>query len=78
MNDREFLMWIHERLELVYGEDRYVDYMHRLRDIIENTPRRKHSKSRGVSNSLAELRQFLATSDKQNEVSEIYKAFSLL
>lgn len=36
--DRNFLMWVHERLQLVYGENELLDYMHRLRAIIERTP----------------------------------------
>lgn len=38
MSDREFLMWLHERLVGVYGEDRLLDFMHKLRCIIVATP----------------------------------------
>jgi hypothetical protein len=38
MTDREFLMWIHERLANVYGESESIGYMHRLRAIISATP----------------------------------------
>lgn len=31
MKGREFLMWLHERLEKVHGEDHLLDYMHKLR-----------------------------------------------
>jgi len=34
--DSEFLKWIHDRLVDVHGENEHVDYMHRLRKIIEN------------------------------------------
>lgn len=37
MQDREFLMWIHQRLENVHGEDHLLDYMHKLRCIIVDT-----------------------------------------
>lgn len=37
MKDREFLQWIHARLECVHGENINVDYMHKLRAIIHNT-----------------------------------------
>lgn len=37
-SDRNFLMWIHERLQHVYGESELLDYMHKLRAIIEKTP----------------------------------------
>lgn len=38
MFDKEFLEWLHARLEKVHGEDRRVDYMHKLRSIIAATP----------------------------------------
>jgi hypothetical protein len=38
MKDREFLIWIHERLEHVHNESTFVDYMHKLRSIITATP----------------------------------------
>ena len=41
MNDKEFLKWIHERLIEVHGENRNVDYMHKLRSVIESTPEGK-------------------------------------
>jgi len=34
MKDKQFLTWIHERLEHVHGENHNVDYMHKLRNII--------------------------------------------
>jgi len=38
MNDREFLMWIHQRLSKAHGENELVDYMHKLRCVIAATP----------------------------------------
>lgn len=38
MTDRDFLMWLHERLTEVYGESSLIDYMHRLRCIITSIP----------------------------------------
>jgi hypothetical protein len=35
MTDSEFLQWIHERLNNVHNENYSVDYMWRLRSIIE-------------------------------------------
>lgn len=41
--DREMLIWIHERLRLVNGDDELLDFMHRLRAIILATkPRARH------------------------------------
>lgn len=54
MNDRDFLCWIHERLEHVHGESPLVDYMHRLRAIIATQPLGFRSHHRGT-NSLDEL-----------------------
>ena len=34
MNDLEFLQWIHDRMVFVHGENKNVDYLHRLRRII--------------------------------------------
>jgi len=35
MKDREFLMWIHDRLRDVHNEDENLDYMYKLRSIID-------------------------------------------
>ena len=35
MSDKEFLYWIHQRLVNVYKENLNMDYMHKLRNIIE-------------------------------------------
>lgn len=37
MKDKEFLIWLHERLEHVHGEKPTFDYMHKLRAIIKAT-----------------------------------------
>jgi len=34
MNDKEFLQWIHQRLQYKYGENPNVDFMIRLESII--------------------------------------------
>jgi hypothetical protein len=38
MTDREFLLWLYDRLEHVYHEPQDADYMHTLRAIIEAMP----------------------------------------
>ena len=35
MTDKEFLIWLHKRLEHVYKESPNMDYMHKLRAIIQ-------------------------------------------
>lgn len=57
MNDRDFLIWIHERLVKVYNEDPLLDYMHRLRGIIYNTPTKRTSYP--SSNSMEDLKLIL-------------------
>jgi len=37
MKDKEFLQWIHDRLQCVHGESEHVDYMHKLRAVIGAT-----------------------------------------
>jgi hypothetical protein len=37
MTDKEFLIWIHQRLRYVHKESPYVDYMWKLRSIIQET-----------------------------------------
>ncbi len=37
MKDKEFLQWIHDRIIEVYGENKNIDFLHRLRKIIEET-----------------------------------------
>ncbi|MCP3686308.1 MAG: hypothetical protein GY861_27000 [bacterium] len=54
LTDREMLIWFHERLVHVHGEDELVDYMHRLRDIIKTTDKYKRSEPQ-QSNSLEQM-----------------------
>lgn len=55
MKDREFLAWIHYRLERVHGEDPYVDYMHRLRSIIRGIPTDQHTPNIAVLDGSVDL-----------------------
>ena len=55
MNDREFLCWLHERLEHVHGENPLMDYMHKLRAIIQATPEDKCTPNISRANGLTEL-----------------------
>lgn len=38
MEDRAFLIWLHERLEHKYNTNPEIDYMWKLRSMIEATP----------------------------------------
>lgn len=42
MTDRDFLIWIHQRLVKVHGEREMVDYMHKLRDLIYEIPKNQN------------------------------------
>lgn len=56
MTDREFLMWLHERLEKVHGVSPLVDYMHRLRQIVFATPATGKSTWAPTTSDLEDLR----------------------
>lgn len=64
MKDREFLKWIHERLELVCGDDRFCEHMHRLRCIIYATHPNQHTPISGCLNSLYDQLKKLEEADK--------------
>lgn len=50
MKDKNFLAWLHERLELVHNENPNVDYMHKLRAIIRTIPKDQETNG-GVSDT---------------------------
>lgn len=61
MKDRDFLMWIHARLEKVHGDDPLVDYMHKLRCVIHSMDADHETPNDGRGcNSLEELRAKLS------------------
>lgn len=55
MNDKEFLAWLHERLEHQHGENPHVDYMHKLRAIIKAIPPNQITKSIDTGNDLTHV-----------------------
>ena len=57
MNDRDFLIWVHERLVNVHGEDRLVDYMHKFRAIINSIDKDRVTENVQCLNSIDDLRQ---------------------
>lgn len=65
MLDREYLIWIHERLEYVYHENPLSDYMHKLRGIILRIP--KNQESQPSCNSLEQLKEKLEIVDEYNK-----------
>lgn len=64
MKDREFLIWIHERLTNVHHEDDLLYYMHKLRAIIHDIPKDQETPEDGRGkNGLKELQEVLAKKD---------------
>ena len=63
MNDRDFLIWLHERLVNIHGENDCYGFMHRLRNIIANTPAAQKSPA-VVSNSLTDLKKHINEKEK--------------
>ncbi len=63
MKDRDFLIWIHERLEHVHKENPRIDYMHKLRAIIRSYPSQEDTPNTIGGNSLEELKVKLAEDD---------------
>jgi hypothetical protein len=64
MTDREFLMWLHNRLTEVHGEDALMDYMHKFRAIITSIPANQITPSDGRGgNDLKALRNNLLARD---------------
>jgi hypothetical protein len=48
MRDKDFLRWIHERLIHVHGENENVDYLMKLRSIVESTDAEKVTPNMGA------------------------------
>jgi hypothetical protein len=65
VKDQEFLMWLHERIEIVHREPAQADYMHKLRAIIESTPADKETPNFGFTATLDELRTHLVFRTKE-------------
>ncbi len=62
MTDRDFLIWLHERLRHVYRENELFDYMHKLRCVITSIPDNQVTPSDGRGkNGYKELMEALKT-----------------
>lgn len=60
MKDRDFLVWLHERLEYVHKENPHVDYMRKLRAIILATSAEQETPNLAVANNLDDVKAMLA------------------
>lgn len=63
MRDRDFLIWLHERLHHQHGEYELLDYMHKLRTIIAGTPKDKVTPNTGIYSGMKELQEHLNKTD---------------
>lgn len=63
MNDRDFLIWLYERLVNVHREHELYDCMHRLRDIIANTPAGQKAPA-VATHSMADLKEIMIEKEK--------------
>jgi hypothetical protein len=59
MKDRDFLIWLHNRLSNVHKEIETMDYMHKLRNIIKETDPERRTKNEYAGNNMEELRKIL-------------------
>jgi hypothetical protein len=63
MKDKYFLLWLHERLLKVHGESPYVDYMHKLRAIIQATPEDQETPNVSSSTNPLEYSTYVGSTD---------------
>ena len=68
MTDREFLAWIHERLEYQHKENPGVDYMWKLRSIILNIPPNQTTTNDTLISNSKQLQSQLKTMTKVVEI----------
>ena len=63
MKDRELLIFIHDQLNS-FGLSEFLGSMHEFRNLIRATPPEQKAPTRGIANTLAELRKQLEVTDK--------------
>ena len=67
MKDREFLIWLHQRLVKVHKESKHVDYMHRLREVIYTMPKEQDSRGPVVT---------MKSNEVQDEIEELEASYA--
>ena len=55
MKDRDFLVWVHQRLVSIHGENPHSDFMYKLRAIIQATPADRETMNVVPTNNIDEL-----------------------
>ncbi len=71
MYDRDFLIWIYNRLINVHGENEHVDYMHKLRAVIKATPGDQLTPNAETANSLDEMLEELERVESMEDLRPI-------
>ena len=59
MDDRDFLIWLHERVVNLHVDNDCEDFKHKLRNIIANIPTGQKAPA-VVTNSMADLKKLLS------------------
>ena len=71
MNDKEHLQWIHDRIVNVYGENENVDFLIKMREIIDNFKEESqptlHWDSLPTPNELNKMKKMKPLTPKKNE-----------
>ncbi|MCP4392832.1 MAG: hypothetical protein GY804_00960 [Alphaproteobacteria bacterium] len=63
MKDRDFLIWLHERLVQVHREKSTMDYMHKLRVIIKSIDPDKDTPNMRSGNDINDLMKDLGITE---------------
>ncbi len=63
MKDRDFLIWLHERLVQVHEENSHKDYMHKLRVIIKSIDPDKDTPNMRSGNDINDLMKDLGITE---------------
>ncbi|MCP4437461.1 MAG: hypothetical protein GY810_00670 [Aureispira sp.] len=69
MNDKEFLQWIHQRLQYKYGENPKVDFMTRLESIVTAECLKNEAVTEGLEREANRKKIY----DMRNKIIEIEK-----
>lgn len=59
MRDRDFLMWLHNRLVNIHKDSEHADHMYKLREIIAHIPADQATPNMCSFTSIDSLRRFL-------------------
>jgi hypothetical protein len=69
MKDKDFLIWIHNRLTDIHHESPALDYMRKLRAIIQATPDDQETPDIGAGNNIKELLEEMSKDEPDDDNS---------